>query len=105
MEKPNAFSYACDPELAKEYLAKRKPEELEQLMASLEWAKSDKFRWCVATTLYGNYLVHELKPASLHASPCWGELFWGTEEMREKEDPVVFWSFECFAAFVLARWW
>jgi hypothetical protein len=75
------------------------------LLESLAWEKSDRFRGCVATTLYGNYLVHELRPCSLHASPCWGELFWTNEEMAEKEDPVVFWSFEQFAAFVLARWW
>jgi hypothetical protein len=49
-------------------------------------------------------IVHELSPARLHSFPIWGELLW-KDSSGNHQEPELFASMECFAAFCLAKWW
>lgn len=91
-----------NPELAKLYLEKRRL-DLETFMKSLRWKQRNAYT--VSAIVYGNEIVHELRPCQLHAFPIWGELFWLKAGEPGKEDPVIFYTFDCFAAYVLAKWW
>jgi hypothetical protein len=98
----SAHHFISDTDAAIEYLAKRE-DDLEKFMRALHWKRNNTFT--IQTVVYGNAIVHELKPGALRAFPCWGELFWDEAGKFGKEDPVIFDTFHNFAAFVLARWW
>lgn len=74
--------------------------DLEKLAAELNWQRGP-FPNTVQAALYGAILVHEIRPGTLHASPCWGEMYFP----NEKRDPLVFKTYECAMAFILARYW
>jgi hypothetical protein len=100
----NAFDLAHDLEMARDYL-KGRNEDLRKLMETLpSWTPWHCGPFAIMIQLYGQTIVHELKPGTLHASPCWGELFWDEQHALEN-DPVPFWHFENFAAFMLAKFW
>ncbi|MCP3024971.1 hypothetical protein [Cupriavidus basilensis] len=88
----------ANPELASLYVEKRRI-DADLLMHSLKW--QSRGAHLVVANMYGYEIHHELKPCTLHASPVWGELFpppsWDME-------PVVFETFDCFVAYVLATW-
>lgn len=91
--------YSRDHAAAVQYINAR-PEGniVTDIMSTLVWS----YRSCdtIQSPVYSANLVHELSPATLHAWPCWGELFFGTNE-----DPVQFDTMECFVAYTAARWW
>jgi hypothetical protein len=98
----DAMDLVQDLEVARTYLKSRRY-DLEKFMMSLPaWERWNYYG--VSIKLYGQTIVHELKPGTLHATPCWGELFWDQQHASEN-DPVMFAHFENFAAFMLKRFW
>jgi hypothetical protein len=100
-----ADDFCRDHNLALIYLDRR-PENgpegtaLSQLMKTLKWEyRTEK---TIMAQLYGCTIVVELSPCTLHSFHIWGELFYN--DTREAE-PELFDTLECFAAFVMARWW
>jgi len=98
----SAKELADNDMLASAYLSKRQL-DLEKFMQSLKWESRDGF--ILQADIYGNKVLHELQECRLHAFPVWGELFWAEPGTSGKEDPVIFRTFENFAAYVLAKWW
>jgi len=100
-EFTSADELACDHDKAVAYLTPRQT-DLEKFMKSMKWEVRNTFS--IQADVYGNQIVHELKPRQLHSFPVWGELFWKPGASKI-EEPVIFHSFENFAAFVMAKWW
>jgi hypothetical protein len=98
-----ATDFIDNQELAKAYV-KQRAADVDKFMATIQrWEACNEGR-AVRTVLYGNIVVHELAPSTLHASRCWGELHYTSKE-EGTPDPETFWSFEQFAAFMLATYW
>lgn len=99
----SAAELALDLEMARQYVARRQ-DAAENFLRGLEWSSRDGFT-VKATIWIGtdwHEIVHELRPSSLHASACWGELFWNPKSKMADRDPVMFPAFENFVAFCLA---
>lgn len=98
-----ATDFIDNQELAKAYV-KQRAADVDRFMATIQrWEACNEGK-AVRAVLYGKTVVHELAPSTLHASRCWGELF--HEAKRDGVvDSEVFWSFEQFAAYMLATYW
>lgn len=97
-----AEDLADDPVAAAAYVARRTT-DFEKLMRDLKWEFQTPRM--IKADIYGNTVMHELKPNQLHAFPVWGEIFWDKPGTVGKEEPVIFMTLENFAAYVLAKWW
>lgn len=116
------FIDADNVESAREYLRTRHS-DLERFLKSLEWEPVLFGSAIKAKIAHRYYIVHELRPCTMHATPIWGELFfdknqltplWGESVFDYSEvdevagdlpEPSIFLHFESFAAYVLKRWW
>lgn len=103
VEFKRASDFLDNEELAKEYVRKRFV-EAEQMMARMQRWEVSHLGKAVKTVAYGAVIVHELFPGTLHATPCWGEIFFAEKE-NEPATTEVFWTWAQFVAYMLARYW
>jgi hypothetical protein len=99
-ENVSAFDLSQDVDMAKAYIARRQDDAL-KLMQSIKTWESYTGN-IIRAPLHGHTVLHELRPASLHPQPCWGEMIF---KEGSGEEPVIFAHYENFVAFVLARFW
>lgn len=100
----NAFNYLDDHHAACEYLRTRTSDMLSlhgeiNAVATSEGQMPGTLR----IALYpGLVLVQDLTGCSLHATPCWGDVYVGNDNGG---DPYMPKTYQCVLAFVLARYW
>jgi len=97
----SAEVFLSDEVKAKRYVAQRETEAM-QFFRSLKWENCPKFAFSVQTDIYGVRIVHEMQERRLHATPIWGEMFFPKQPERE---PIMFYSFDQFVAYMLAKYW
>ena len=103
-----SFDFSRNHEKAVAYL-NRRPEAAEDGGALAAFMRTLKWEYRTATTLQAHLndrttIVMELSPGTLHAFPIWGELLY-KDSNDVHQEPELFDSVECFAAFAMARWW
>lgn len=94
-----AEAYLDNPQAASVYCAARLWDS-ENLMRELRWHNGRR-PGTVSAQIYDLEIVHELAPATLHATACWGELYF----TKQDQDPIMVRSFHCFLAYVLKKYW
>lgn len=99
-----ADELACDSTMAKAYVEARE-EDARTFTKSLVWDNKD-IRWphCIYADVYGYRVVHDLSGRVLNTvDPRWGELVKITDQ--EVEEIERFETFDCFVAYMLAKFW
>lgn len=99
-----ADELACDPAMAKEYVENRE-KDARTFTKSLVWGNQD-IRWphCIYADVYGYRVVHDLSGRVLNTvDPRWGELV--KIEGTDVEEIERFETFDCFVAYMLAKFW
>jgi hypothetical protein len=102
---PSASDLACDAEQAKAYVERRHV-DARQFVSSIVWqsATADMFEFTIYSDLRANVrIVHDLQGSVLAGDTCWGELF--TTNPDKTIDTERFYTFECFVAYWLAKYW
>ena len=99
----NAFDYLDDHHLACEYLRSRTSDMLSLHDELNTLARLGLVPGTLRIEPYpGLVLVQDLTGCSLHATPCWGDVYVGNDNGGEPYMPK---TYQCVLAFVLARYW
>ena len=99
----NAFDYLEDDHLAGEYLRTRTSDMLSLHDEINAVAVAGQVPGTLRIELYpGLVLVQDLTGRTLHATPCWGDVYVGNDNGG---DPYMPKTYQCVLAFVLARYW
>lgn len=100
----SADDYVDDAVLAREYVDSR-VEDARKFTKSLVWGNQD-IRWphCIYADVYGYRVIHDLSGRVLNTTePRWGEMV--KIEGLEVEEVERFETFDCFVAYMLAKFW